>query len=416
MENHLRTSKTRKGGFRNAKKKKKTNALVLAVAFCFVLVSLVQAGPGDRKLKGYIHKGTVKTNGFVDPSQSITDTSKLRVLPSDDGFQLTDSEKGNFEWWYFDVIDSNTGCILKLVAHLGTDPLRRRFFPQVAISIRTPTKIQSFIRPYSLRDFSASSDFCDVRMKDEFHAFVESPGKDNLYHLTVNINGFSANLTFIPEIEGWKPLGDKVNINIGRKKGAFSWIIPVPRAKVVGEFSLGKEKYELKEAFGYHDHNYWKVDVRKKLFMDDVISKWYWGRFLSKDYTIIFMDTYVMGHPIKSLMIAKQDKIIHSSNNLIEVFADEMKKDDQIKTLYPSRITIKSVEENNPFQMILKSKEIIEKRDLLQGVNPFIKWLIKLLVAKPAYYGILAESSINIADEEIRGMALYEVMSFRSKN
>ena len=137
---------------------------------------------------------------------------------------------------------------------------------------------------------------------------------------------------------------------------------------------------------------------------------------MSKDYTIIFMDTNVMGHPIKSLMIAKQDKIIHSSNNLIEVFADEMKKDDQIKTLYLSRITIKSVEENNPFQMILKSKEIIDKRDLLEGVNPFIKWLLKLLVAKPAYYGILAESTINIAEEEISGMALYEVMSFRSKN
>jgi hypothetical protein len=368
-----------------------------------------------RKLKGYIHKGLVRTNGLVDPSQSITDTSKLEVLPSDNSFQLTDSERGDFEWWYFDIIDSNTDCILKLVAHLGTDPLRRRFFPQVAISIKTPARKQSLIRAYSLRDFSASRGFCDVRVKDEFLAFVESPTEDNLYHLTVNINEFSANLTFIREIEGWKPLGDKVKIEMGRKKATFSWIIPVPKAKVVGEFSLGKEKYEIKEAFGYHDHNYWKVDVRKKLFIDECVSKWYWGRFLSKDYTIIFMDTYVMRHPIKSVMIAKQDKIIHSSNNLIEVFADELKKDEQIKTLYPSRITIKSVEESNPFQMILKSKEIIDKRDLLEGVNPFIKWLIKLLVSKPAYYGILAESTINIADEEIRGMALYEVMSFRNR-
>lgn len=369
-----------------------------------------------RKLKGYIHKNIVKTNGFVDPSQSISDTSKLKVSPSDDSYQLTNSERGNFEWWYFDVIDPNTDCILKLVAHLGTDPLRRRFFPQVAISIKTPTKKQSLIMPYSLRDFSASRDLCDVRLKDEFHAFVDSPTEDSLYHLTANVNEFSANLTFIREIEGWKPLGDEVSINIGRKKGAFSWIIPVPKAKVVGEFSFGTERYELKEAFGYHDHNYWKVDVRKKLFVDDAVSKWYWGRFLSKEYTIIFMDTYVMRHRIKSVMIAKEDTIIHSSNNLIEVFADEFKKDEEIETLYPSRITINSLEENNPFQMILRSKEILDKRDLLEGVNPFIRWLIKLLVSKPAYYGNLADSTINMADEKIRGMALYELMSFRSRS
>jgi hypothetical protein len=258
-------------------------------------------------VKGYIHKGRVKTNGFVDPSQSITDPLKLKVSPVNDSFQLTDPERGDFEWWYFDIFDSTTGCILKCVAHLGTDPLRRRFSPQIAISVRTPTKRQSFIRPHALRDFSASRDLCEVRIKDEFHAVVESPSKENLYHLTVYTDGFRANVTFIPEIEGWKPLGDTAIITIGRKKATFSWIIPVHKAKVVGEFSLGKEKYEFKEAFGYHDHNYWKGDGRKKLFIDDAISQCYWGRFLSRDYTVIFMETHVKEHPIKSLLIAKQD-------------------------------------------------------------------------------------------------------------
>lgn len=362
-------------------------------------------------MKGYIHKGVIKTNGLVD-------TSQLKVLPLDDSFHLITSEIGNFEWWYFDIIDLKTNCVVKIVVHLGTDPLRRRFFPKLAISIKTPTKKQSLIRHYSLGDFNASTDFCDVRLKDEFHVFVESPSKDNLYHLSVNINEFSANLTFISEIEGWKPLGDGVRIEKGRKKGIFFWIIPVPKAKVVGEFSFGNEKYKLKEAIGYHDHNYWKVrvDVNKKLFMDDIISKWYWGRFLAKDYTIIFMDTYLMGHSIKSFMLAKEDKIILSSNNLIEILANELKEDEEIKTSCPSRITIRSIEENNPFQMILNSKEVIERRDLLEGINPFVKWLIKLLVSRPAYYGILAEATLNIADEEIKGMAIYELMSFRNKS
>ena len=365
---------------------------------------------------GYTHKGIVETNGFVDPSQTITDPSKLRVSPVDDSFQLVDPKTGDFEWWYFDIIDSSTCCIVKLVAHLGTDPLRRRCYPQVAVSVRTPTKRQSFIRPHSLSDFRASRDRCDVSIRDEFHAVVESPSTDNRYHVTADINGFRADVTFIPEIEGWKPLGDAVEITSGRKKAAFSWIIPVPKAKVVGEFSLGKEKYELNEALGYHDHNYWQVGGREKLFMDDAISQWCWGRFLSKECTVIFMETHLREHPITSLMIANQDTIIHSSNNLIEVFTDEVKKDGEIKTFYPSSITIKSVEKGNPFQMTLRSEEIIDKRDLLEGVNPIIRWLIKLLVSRPAYYGILADSTIKIADKEIKGMALYELMSLRSRH
>jgi hypothetical protein len=59
--------------------------------------------------------------------------------------------------------------------------------------------------------------------------------------------------------------------------------------------------------------------------------------------------------------------------------------------------------------MTLNAKEVIEKRDLLDGINPFIKWIIKLLVSRPAYYGILADSAIHIADLEIKGMALYEL-------
>jgi hypothetical protein len=233
--------------------------------------------------------------------------------------------------------------------------------------------------------------------------------------VTADINGFRADMTFIPEIEGWKPLGDAVDITRGRKKAAFSWIIPVPKAKVVGEFSLGKETYELKEALGYHDHNYWQVGGREKLFMDDAISQWFWGRFLSKELTVVFMETHLRKHPITSLMIANQDKIIHSSNNLIEVFADKVRKDGEIRTFYPSSITIRSVEEGNPFQMTLRSEEMIDKRDLLEGVNPFLRWLIKLLVSRHAYYGILADTTIKIADKEIKGMAVYELMSFRSK-
>lgn len=367
------------------------------------------------ELKGYIHQGVIKENGLVDPAQTITDVSELKVLPSDDRFHLTRSEIGHFEWWYFDIIDLSAGCVLKLAAHLGTDPLRRRFFPQLAISIKTPTKRHSFIKPYSWNHFRASSELCDVSVKDAFHASIESPHERGLYHVKADVNGFKGKFQFIRQVDGWKPLGDKISVGIGRKTGAFGWIIPVPKASVVGEFSFKNEKYELKEALGYHDHNFWEVGADNKLYMDEVVSHWYWGRFLSRDYAIIFMDTYLKGKPIRSLMIARGNKIIHSSNNLIEVSVNELKKDDQVQTSYPSKLTIKSIGENSPFQMMLKSKETIDKRDLLEGVPPFLSWFIKLFVAKPSYYGFLADTKIKFGLEEIRGLSLYEVMSFRNR-
>ena len=62
-----------------------------------------------------------------------------------------------------------------------------------------------------------------------------------------------------------------------------------------------------------------------------------------------------------------------SSNGSIEVSASDFKKDGQLNSSYPARVTIKSIVENEPFQMILRSKELTDKRDLLEDINP-IAW------------------------------------------
>jgi len=363
----------------------------------------------------YIHKGVIEGDGIVDTTQSITDTSRLKVLPSDDGFHLNNAEAGNFEWWYFDIIDFHNNVILKVVAHLGTDPLRRAFYPQLALSIKTGGTRHALTRRYSLSDFHASRGICDVRFKDEFHVMYEPSNGDILYRLSVNTDEFKAKFSFRSEIEGWKPLGDEVTIAKAGKQAAFSWIIPVPKARVAGAFDFNSETYELDRALGYHDHNYWKVGEGNKLFVDDVLSRWYWGRAFADDYTIVFMDTCFKQRSVRSFMLAKADRITQSSNNLIEVFPSRFRRDEVIKTRYPSEITIRSIEEHNPFQIILKAKGLIDRRDLLEGVNPVITWLIKYLVSRPAYYGIWADSSLNIAGEEIKGIGIYECMVFKNR-
>jgi hypothetical protein len=342
-----------------------------------------------------------------------TDPAESKVSPPDDGYHLSAPEVGDFEWWYFDVHDPATDCTLKVIAHLGTDPLRRRFHPKLVVSISSPAEKQTFIKTYALSDFSASAEVCDVRLSNEFRAYADSSEKNNPYRILVNVNGLRADLDFYGGVEPYKPIGAEVEAEKGKKRGTFFWAIPLPKAKVMGEFSISGRKYVIRKGLGYHDHNYWKVDREHKLFMDDIISKWYWGRCFAEDYTIIFMDTHFNGGQIRSLFIANESNIIHSSNSQIEVSASDFKKDEQLNISYPARIGIESIVENEPFQMILRSRDLTEKRDLLEDINPIARWLMRSFVSKPAYFGLLADGTVKIANNEIKGTALYEMMCFR---
>ena len=342
-----------------------------------------------------------------------TDLLESKISPADDGFHLSTPEIGDFEWWYFDVHGPDNHCTLKVVAHLGTDPLRKKLYPQLVVSINSPTEKQTFTKVYALDDFTASTEYCDVRLGNEFRVYVDASNETNLYHIVVNVDGISAKLDFDGCLEGCKPIGDEVEAERGKKQGAFFWAIPLPKAKVRGEFSVGARKYAIREGLGYHDHNYWKVGGKPKLFMDDIISKWYWGRCFAEDYTVIFMDIYFRGGQIKSLLVGQGNSLIHCSNKAIEVSVSDFKKDGQINTSYPTRITVKSVVEGEPFQMILRSKELAHKRDLLEDVDPIVRWFVRFLVSKPAYFGVLADGIVKLADKEVKGTALYEMMYFR---
>jgi hypothetical protein len=362
-------------------------------------------------MKGYVHQGVMGADGIVHTARSISDPSALRVLPSDDGLHLDNTEVGNFEWWYLDIIDSRKSIVIKIAAHLGTDPLRRNFFPQLVVAVKTGNTKKSFSKRYSLSDLQASRSVCDLHLKDEFHLSHESSDNGDRYLVVIDLDEFKGHFTFFSKVEGWKPLGAEVNLTRGRKNAGFSWIIPVPWARVIGEFSCDNRRDSLADASGYHDHNYWRVGEKDKLFMDEVISKWYWGRISAGDYGAVFMETHFRGRSVRSFMLAKNTAIIHSSNDLVEVSLGRFRQDEEIKAWYPAEIEIRSEKES--FQVIVKARELIDRRDLLDGMNPLIKWLIKHLVSRPAYFGVMADAAVTVAGAKNEGMALYESMLFR---
>jgi hypothetical protein len=200
----------------------------------------------------------------------------------------------------------------------------------------------------------------------------------------------------------------------GGKHATFLWVVPMPRAEVEGVFALDGVDYALEEALGYHDHNAWQVDPKAKLFMDEVISYWYWGRFLGHATTIVFMDMGFRTHRLQSCLVATGGILVHSSNNLVEVTPDEVKHDEAMRATYPTRMTVALSEASCAVHMVLKAKAVVDRRDLLEGMHPLLKWLIRSLVSQPSYHGILADATVRLGAQELHGEALYESLCLRN--
>jgi hypothetical protein len=364
-------------------------------------------------MSGYTHIGPVDDNGYVDTSQIITDNSTLRVVPGDDGFHLNKPVIGNFEWWYFDVIDIKQNILLKIVTHIGTNPLKTSLYPQLAVSVSTPDTEENITRKYEFDDFSGASEYCRIQLKNEFEARVEHDAHTK-YIVMVNLPEFSAELQFDSEIEGWKPAGDSISYSRSRRSAHFMWIIPCPKARVNGYFIFGGRRYEMDHVTGYHDHNYCSVNRKRPLHLDSLVNKWCWGKCYCEDFTMIFMDTYFRTNRLRSLFLARGNKIMHSSNNLIDLKVLNTGYDDILGSVYPSSLSVDIEENEFSLRAVIDAKKIADRKDLIEEVPSILKWFIKRFVARPVYYGFIAQVSMEIDNKELNGFGNYEYMAFRT--
>jgi hypothetical protein len=82
---------------------------------------------------------------------------------------------------------------------------------------------------------------------------------------------------------------------------------------------------------------------------------------------------------------------------------------------YPESFKIRSLDKHFPFEAEFESEKITDRKDLLEGVNPVLKFIITKLIARPAYHGIFAKVMIEINNERLCGSGNFESMVFRGK-
>lgn len=350
-----------------------------------------------------------------DSKNEITiDPDYQPVLPEDDGLQITDFSKGDFEWWYFDVFDQAKGCFLKIVLHIGTDPLRTRITPQLALSINTPEKSDSLILPFSLSELKAGKEICNISVDDRIRIWT-TQDHPFVYSISINVPRFRCKFRFENTIDGWKPKGYKTIYQSGKRSSEFYWVIPQPGATVDGEFSFENNSYKLTGAHGYHDHNYLKVDREHPLYLDALADKWYWGKCHAGEFTMIFTDVHFKNSRSQAIMVTENNKIINCLYTLTDCSVKEYGYDHTLRTEYPKSLIIRSLDEHIPLKAEFEFEKILDKKDLLEGVNPVLQFLIKKLIAKPAYHGIFCKVRLEINTTCAEGYGNFESMVFRGK-
>lgn len=378
----------------------------------------------------YFHQGVVGDNGHVDIYKIIDDPNLLRVLLGDYS-NHPKLEIGNLEVWYFDIIDLQNKCSIIVQFYFQTEPLRNELGFYATIFTHTMEYgVYNKLKKYHIDELIISQNTFDIKIeKNHIYRKYHPESKIYTYYLEARIEDITLDLEFLPEVEGWKPFGDSVLFKDENRAGSFSVISFIPKAKVIGTFTNRNKRYELKNAFGYHDHTCWESrykseKFKRRLFVDDTITKWEFGKFVSSEYVIIFSIIYLRPWlnqtPIKTFLVAKNDKIIHSSNNLIKVIHSDFEIDRNTLNKYPTKILVELIQKDNIIKLDLKLKEIIAKKDLLVGIDTLSKSLIRLFFGKPASYYMITEakftiSNINGDTENLKGSAFYELMILNNR-
>lgn len=307
------------------------------------------------------------------------------LKPKDDALHIDMDARGNAEWWYFDAKLENG----YMVVGFFRAKHERTGKTGVEITVYTPSgeKIQN-ITNYSHAELIASKEYPDVRIGPNYVKVENFDQKLLTYEVFMEEEGYGFHLTFNSIVQGWIPGSGYTEFD---KYGHFGWCVPIPRAKVEGYILVNGEKIAAK-GIGYHDHNWLSFNLAR------FVKYWYWGRAYSETYTIIYayircnkkMDNY----PIRVLMVAENEEIIHSTGEF-EFNDEKFIYSQSAGNSYPQKLEFKI---ENVLHLTLDVEEILDADNLLFEFNPLLRFLIKyLLRLKPGYFRLKSKFILEVA-------------------
>ena len=326
-------------------------------------------------------------------------------MPGDDAYHL--EEKG-YEWWYFDAhLDSGHTIVAFFHASNPNPGVAGKSGVELTILRPDGSKTTKFY-PYKKEHCSFSRDTPDVTIGQNTMKSDWTTSDLPVYEIFIQEEGITFELTYKSLVKGWKP-GDGYSYFEGM--GFFAWVVPFPRADVVGRIRDGDKTIDVK-GIGYHDHNWLNFQFQR------YINYWMWGRVYSDTYTVSYaliqLNDKLDNHTIKVLSLAENENLILSTGDYAFIKSD-MEYNEIAKHQYPKKVVIDVPGELN---VELNVKRIFEAENMLNNFNPILRVLAKYVMGlRPGYLRLNSDFRIEVIEDGQSkvetGSTLHEFVAFK---
>jgi hypothetical protein len=333
----------------------------------------------------------------------------VEVAQFEDG-QRIGTEKGRYEWWYFDAhLDNGATVVVVFYTKPNVSP-NGPLAPRITINLTLPDGRRfDKIHDATADQFSASKERCDVRIGP--NRFV---GDLRRYRITAAIEEISVEIELTAEVRAWRPKSGHIYFGAEGREKLFAWLPSVPQGVTDVRYKIGKEEYRASGS-GYHDHNWGDVP------MQTLMHNWYWARAKAGPYAVIashITATEAYGYDAQIVyMLARDDKIIADDDARVSFEIERVATDG--KTGKPvADFTRYTYRDGDMRYVVTFRRENTILRAVFTDKMPFIKRLLAKFVGfDGAYHRFTGRVSIEKFERDVRveifnDHAIWELMYF----
>src|SRR5260221_14351634 len=181
-----------------------------------------------------------RKTGHFGLADSPADYKRLGIAPVEiaefeDG-QRIGTERGCYEWWYFDAhLDNGATIVVVFYTKPNVSP-NSPLAPRITINIALPDG-RTFVKLHDTRPelFNASKSTCDVSIG--MNRFV---GDLKRYHIKVTIEEISVDIELTGDDPAWRPKSGHSYFGVQRRENPFAGLPAVPHARANARYSIGK--------------------------------------------------------------------------------------------------------------------------------------------------------------------------------
>ena len=332
-----------------------------------------------------------------------------KIQPFEDGVR-TVKKSGNYEWWYFDSKFADGSSLVIVFYTKPVTSFAKAFKPYVSLNYIDPNG-KDIRTEVSSKDYSFSSEHCDVRIGDSY-----IKGDLSHYDIYFKNSEVECKVSLDASVPSWRPASGHIYFG---QKDFFAGLPSVPEGRVSGVLTTKDRTIEL-DGTGYHDHNWGN---KLMLFL---MNDWYWGRAKIGDYVVVSSYIYANkkdGYKATPVfMLAKDGEIL--TGDAFKYLSYEEK--DFIKDPYTKRYVARTLvydyndnEKGIHYRITYKKgDEEVERQVMTDIVGRPLAIMFYLLGFRGSYHrmggvAVLERFDGDEITERIEAPAMWEQMCFK---